>query len=156
MSQIKGSNTKPEIAVRSYLHRNGLRFRIHDKKLPGKPDIALKKYNTAIFIDGCFWHRHVNCKYAYNPKTRKNFWNKKFTDTIKRDIKNNIELEKLGWKSVVIWECETQDQDLLRDQILKIIKLYKKNSHTFDFNFRWITRSKKCWCLFENGQCIRC
>ena len=125
MAGIGSKDTKPEIAVRKFLHAKGLRFRLHRKDLPGKPDIVLGPINLALFINGCFWHRHVNCKYAYNPKTRKNFWNKKFTDTIKRDIKNNIELEKLGWKSVVIWECETQDQDSLRDQILKIIKLYK-------------------------------
>ena len=125
MAAIISKNTKPEITVRKTMYKMGLRYRLHRKDLPGKPDIVLGPINLALFINGCFWHRHVNCKYAYNPKTRKNFWNKKFTDTIKRDIKNNIELEKLGWKSVVIWECETQDQDSLRDQILKIIKLYK-------------------------------
>ena len=125
MAAIISKNTKPEITVRKTMYKMGLRYRLHRKDLPGKPDIVLGLVKLALFINGCFWHRHVNCKYAYNPKTRKNFWNKKFTDTIKRDIKNNIELEKLGWKSVVIWECETQDQDSLRDQILKIIKLYK-------------------------------
>ena len=127
MAAIRSKNTKPEITVRKTMYKMGLRYRLHRKDLPGKPDIVLGPVKLALFVNGCFWHRHVNCKYAYNPKTRKNFWNKKFTDTIKRDIKNNIELEKLGWKSVVIWECETQDQDSLRDQILKIIKLYKIN-----------------------------
>ena len=125
MAAIRSKNTKPEITVRKTMYKIGLRYRLHRKDLPGKPDIVLGPVKLALFVNGCFWHRHVNCKYAYNPKTRKNFWNKKFIDTIKRDIKNNIELEKLGWKSVVIWECETQDQDSLRDQILKIIKLYK-------------------------------
>ena len=125
MAAIRSKNTKPEITVRKTMYKMGLRYRLHRKDLPGKPDIVLGPVKLALFVNGCFWHRHVNCKYAYNPKTRKNFWNKKFTDTIKRDIKNNIELEKLGWKSVVIWECETQDLDSLRDQILKIIKLYK-------------------------------
>ena len=125
MAAIRSKNTKPEITVRKTMYKMGLRYRLHKKDLPGKPDIVLGPVKLALFVNGCFWHRHVNCKYAYNPKTRKYFWNKKFTDTIKRDIKNNIELEKLGWKSVVIWECETQDQDSLRDQILKIIKLYK-------------------------------
>ena len=125
MAAIISKNTKPEITVRKTMYKMGLRYRLHRKDLPGKPDIVLGPVKLALFINGCFWHRHVNCKYAYNPKTRKNFWNKKFTDTLKRDIKNNIELEKLGWKSVVIWECETQDQASLRDQILKIIKLYK-------------------------------
>ena len=127
MAAIRSKNTKPEITVRKTMYKMGLRYRLHKKDLPGKPDIVLGPVKLALFVNGCFWHRHVNCKYAYNPKTRKNFWNKKFTDTIKRDIKNNIELKKLGWESVVIWECETQDQDSLRDQILKIIKLYKIN-----------------------------
>ena len=135
MAAIRSKNTKPEITVRKTMYKMGLRYRLHRKDLPGKPDIVLGPVKLALFVNGCFWHRHVNCKYAYNPKTRKNFWNKKFTDTIKRDIKNNIELEKLGWKSVVIWECETQDQDFLREKILKIIKLYKiKISNTTSNN----------------------
>ena len=121
MSHIKGKNTKPEIAVRKMIYKMGYRYRLHRKDLPGKPDIVFGPMNLALFVNGCFWHRHVNCKYAYNPKTRKNFWNKKFTDTIKRDIKNRIELEKLGWESAVIWECETLDQDVLKDRILNII-----------------------------------
>ena len=121
MSRITAKNTKPEIAVRKMIYKMGYRYRLHRKNLPGKPDIVFGPMNLALFVNGCFWHRHDNCKYTYNPKTRKNFWNKKFTDTIKRDIKNRIELEKLGWKSAVIWECETLDQDVLKDRILNII-----------------------------------
>ena len=109
MSQIRGSDTKPEIAVRSYLHRNGLRFRIHDKKLPGKPDIALKKYRTAVFIDGCFWHRHKGCKYSYTPKSRVKFWRTKFENNIKRDNEVNGLLKDLSWNVVRIWECEISE-----------------------------------------------
>jgi len=112
MSQIRGSDTKPEIAVRSYLHRNGLRFRIHDKKLPGKPDLALKKYNTAIFIDGCFWHRHKGCKYSYTPKSRVKFWRTKFENNIKRDNEVNGLLKDLSWNVIRIWECEISESVL--------------------------------------------
>ena len=121
MSRIKGKNTQPEIAVRKMIYKMGYRYRLHRKDLPGKPDIVFGPMNLALFVNGCFWHRHGNCKYAYNPKTRKNFWNKKFTDTIKRDVKNRIDLERLGWQSAVIWECETLDQDVLRKRIMKII-----------------------------------
>jgi DNA mismatch endonuclease, patch repair protein len=112
MSQIRGSDTKPEIAVRSYLHGNGLRFRIHDKKLPGKPDLALKKYNTAIFIDGCFWHRHKGCKYSYTPKSRVKFWRTKFENNIKRDNEVNGLLKDLSWNVIRIWECEISESVL--------------------------------------------
>ena len=113
MSQIRGSDTKPEIAVRSYLHRNSLRFRIHDKKLPGKPDIALKKYNTAIFIDGCFWHRHKGCKYSYTPKSRVKFWRTKFENNIKRDKIVNAHYTNSNWNHIRLWECEITSEDLV-------------------------------------------
>ena len=120
MSQIRGSDTRPEIAVRSYLHRNGLRFRIHDKKLPGKPDIALKKYNTAIFIDGCFWHRHKGCKYSYTPKSRVKFWRTKFEKNIERDKDVNKLLKDLSWNVIRIWECEISDKKL--EDLISIIR----------------------------------
>ena len=113
MSQIKGSNTKSEIAVRSYLHRNGLRFRIHDKKLPGKPDLALKKYRTAVFIDGCFWHRHKGCKYSYTPKSRVKFWRTKFENNIKRDKIVNAHYTNSNWNQIRLWECEITSEDLV-------------------------------------------
>mgnify|MGYP001250869142 CR=1 FL=1 len=112
MSQIKGSNTKPELIVRSFLHKNGLRFRINDKNLPGKPDIVLKKYQTVIFVDGCFWHRHKGCKYAYNPKSREDFWQKKFKDNIERDNKINNLYARLPWRLIRIWECEINEKKL--------------------------------------------
>ena len=82
MSRIKGKNSKPELLVRSYLHRNGLRYRINKINIPGKPDITLNRYNTLIFVDGCFWHRHKGCKYAYTPKSRKDFWETKFRNKL--------------------------------------------------------------------------
>ncbi|HCO27064.1 MAG: very short patch repair endonuclease [Gimesia sp.] len=113
MSRIKNRDTKPELIVRSLLHRMGYRFRLHRKDLPGKPDIVLPKYKTVIFVHGCFWHRHKGCKYAYNPKSRVDFWKKKFASNVKRDITASKELESNGWKVIIIWECETSDIDAL-------------------------------------------
>ena len=120
MSAIKSKNTKPEIKVRKVLHSMGYRFRLHSKDLPGSPDIVLPKYKTVIFVHGCFWHRHENCKYASTPKTRKEFWNKKFKENIKRDLEIQDKIKNLGWRSVVIWECETKNIENLRDKIIDV------------------------------------
>lgn len=108
MSRIHSRDTKPEKQLRSLLHRAGYRFRMHVKKLPGKPDIVLPKYKTVIFVHGCFWHRHDGCKYAYNPKSRTNFWEEKFRTTIVRDRKKTDELLSAGWRVIVVWECELE------------------------------------------------
>ena len=121
MSAIKSKNTKPEITVRKLLHSMGYRFRLHKKDLPGSPDIVLPKYKTVIFVHGCFWHRHQNCKYASNPKTRVEFWNKKFKDNILRDIKNQERLKSLGLKSKIIWECEIKNKALLINRLQNIL-----------------------------------
>lgn len=110
MSRIKGKNTKPEVLVRSFLHRNGFRFRLHHKDLPGSPDIVLRKYNTVIFVHGCFWHRHSGCPYTTSPKTRKEFWENKFKENTKRDAGNIQKLQAAGWKIIVIWECELKKE----------------------------------------------
>ncbi len=113
MSRIKGKNTKPELIVRKMMHGMGYRFRLHRQDLPGCPDIVLPKYGTVIFVHGCYWHRHKGCRLAYIPKTRVEFWTKKFEGNVKRDRKHRVELKKLGWNVGVIWECETQDHDIL-------------------------------------------
>ena len=109
MSRIKSGNTKPEIVVRSLLHKLGYRFRLHRKDLPGKPDIVLPRYNSVVFVHGCFWHRHNGCKKATVPKTKILFWREKFKGNIERDIKVQEELQSMGWKILIIWECETSD-----------------------------------------------
>lgn len=106
MSKIKGKNTKPEILVRKLLFSYGLRFRLHDKKLPGKPDIVLKKHKTIILVHGCFWHGHQSCKYYVIPKTRTEWWINKINTNIINDDKNITLLKLEGWKVIVIWECE--------------------------------------------------
>jgi DNA mismatch endonuclease (patch repair protein) len=110
MSRIRGKNTKPEMLVRKYIHANGLRYRLHNKNLPGKPDLTLTKYQTVIFVNGCFWHGHKGCKNFVLPKTRAEWWAEKIEETIKRDNKITKELKKHGWNSIVIWECELKPQ----------------------------------------------
>jgi DNA mismatch endonuclease (patch repair protein) len=117
MSAIKSKNTKPEIAVRRLLHSMGYRFRLHRKDLPGSPDIVLPKYKTVIFVHGCFWHRHENCKYASTPKTRKEFWENKFNSNKKRDQKIQKEIIDLGWKFIIIWECEARNIQPLEEKL---------------------------------------
>ena len=113
MSRIRGKDTKPERQVRSLLHAMGYRFRLHRKDLPGRPDIVLPRYRTVIFIHGCFWHRHADCKYAYVPKSRIDFWEKKFSENIERDRASEEKLCELGWHVLVVWECELRNPDSL-------------------------------------------
>ena len=109
MSRIRSTDTKPEMLVRSFLHRNGFRFRLHVKDLPGHPDIVLPKYKTVIEVRGCFWHRHSGCKYATMPSSNTEFWQAKFKQNTKRDKKHAKELKALGWKLIVVWGCETAE-----------------------------------------------
>lgn len=123
MSRIKGKNTKPEVLLRSLLHQAGFRFRIHARNLPGKPDIVLPHYNTVIFVNGCFWHRHKNCKYAYNPKSRQDFWQEKFTRTVQRDREKTEKLIKDGWQVRTVWECELKkDPKAVIDDLISEMK----------------------------------
>ncbi len=117
MSRISSRNTKPEKAVRSLLHRMGYRFRLHRKDLPGKPDIVLPKYRTVVFVHGCFWHRHENCKYTTTPKSNRDFWLEKFKKNIERDIAKTSLLEAAGWKVTVVWQCELSDLDTLEQKL---------------------------------------
>lgn len=122
MSRIKGENTKPERVVRSFLHRQGYRFRLHRRDLPGNPDVVLPKHKTVIFVHGCFWHRHEGCRFAYTPKTRRDFWEEKFRTNVERDVANTKKLEDLGWKVAVIWECQIEEPVQLANRIDAIFK----------------------------------
>ncbi|KQQ78995.1 DNA mismatch endonuclease Vsr [Aureimonas sp. Leaf324] len=106
MSRIRSTNTKPEVTLRKALHRLGFRFRLHGNRLPGKPDIVLPRYRTAIFVHGCFWHRHEGCKVATTPKTNTSFWVDKFNRNVARDAAAAVELQASGWKVLVAWECD--------------------------------------------------
>lgn len=112
MSGIRGRDTKPELVVRKFLHSRGLRYRIAPKNLPGKPDIVLPRYRVAVFINGCFWHRHEGCRYAATPTTRADFWQKKFDANVARDKRAYEQLANLGWRVIVIWECELNTERL--------------------------------------------
>ena len=123
MSRIRGKDTKPELRVRSQLHRMGYRFRLHRKDLPGRPDIVLPKYDTVIFVHGCFWHRHKGCRFAYTPKTRVEFWGTKFEQNVRRDRRNEAALRKRGWRIIRIWECETESFEALARLIRSRMKV---------------------------------
>ena len=124
MSRIKGKDTKPEVLVRKYLFSKGLRFRKNDKRYPGHPDIVLPKYKTIVFVHGCFWHFHVNCRYAVMPSSNVDFWEKKLKGNRLRDERNKKALTEMGWNVIVVWECQLkkdkQDQTL-ENLYLKII-----------------------------------
>lgn len=117
MSRIRSKNTRPELKVRSMLNNMGYRFRLNKKDLPGKPDIVLSKYRTVIFVHGCFWHRHADCKFAYMPKSRSDFWETKFKRNIERHEEVSTHLEKLGWKVITVWECETSAPNELKKML---------------------------------------
>ena len=114
MSRIKNKDTKPEMIVRKYLFAQGFRYRLHDKKLMGKPDLVLPKYRAVIFIHGCFWHRHKDCPLAYTPKSREEFWSKKFESNVKRDKLVMETLHHEGWRILTIWECALRSKDMSR------------------------------------------
>lgn len=121
MSRIRGKDTRTELRVRALLHRLGYRFRLHRKDLPGNPDIVLPKHRTVIFVHGCFWHRHLGCRYAYTPKSRVEFWTKKFSANVERDAKARHALEQAGWQVLVVWECELRDADRLKKRLVSEI-----------------------------------
>jgi DNA mismatch endonuclease, patch repair protein len=118
MSRIRGKNTGPERQLRSLLHQAGFRFRLHQANLPGKPDLVLPRYRTAIFVHGCYWHRHPGCRNATTPATRTDFWLTKFQGTIERDRRAIENLTKMGWRIITVWECElARDADAIVHEI---------------------------------------
>ncbi|WP_345207800.1 very short patch repair endonuclease [Chryseobacterium ginsengisoli] len=126
MQQIKSKNTKPEVLLRKILFSKGYRYRINSKNLPGKPDIVLKKYNTIIFVNGCFWHGHKNCTYFVIPKTNTDFWINKINANKNRDQNNFKSLLKLGWNIITIWECELK-KDNIEKTVNKLIEELQNN-----------------------------
>lgn len=121
MSKIRSSGTKPEILVKKYLFSNGYRFRKNVKSLPGKPDIVLPKYKTVIFVHGCFWHGHKNCRRTALPSTRKSFWKNKIAGNIKRDAQNIKILKKLGWQVLIIWQCKLSNLKVRNKTLNRIL-----------------------------------
>jgi DNA mismatch endonuclease (patch repair protein) len=113
MSGIKGKNTKPERTVRSFLHRAGLRFRLHDRSLPGSPDLVFHQHQTVVQVHGCYWHQHPGCRFAYTPKSNAKFWREKLNGNVIRDQKNSALLRRLGWRVLTVWECQVNRPKLL-------------------------------------------
>ena len=120
MSRIRSSNTKPERMVRSLLHRMGYRFRLNRKDLPGTPDIVLPRHKAVVLVHGCYWHRHPDCRYAYTPKSRVEFWQAKFDANVERDKRVEAELVALGWRVFTVWECEVKSGDGLIERLQQI------------------------------------
>ncbi|OYU12834.1 MAG: very short patch repair endonuclease [Comamonadaceae bacterium PBBC1] len=123
MSGIRSKDTKPELIVRKYLHAQGFRFRLNVNSLPGRPDLVLPRWRTVVFVHGCFWHRHAGCRFTYTPKSRTEFWQKKFEQNIQRDAAAVLALKKLGWHVIVLWECTLKNngcQPTLAELAVKI------------------------------------
>ncbi len=113
MGRIRGKDTKPEMLVRRLAHRLGFRFRLHRRDLPGSPDLVFPGRRKVVFVHGCYWHRHPGCRLAYQPKSNEDFWNAKFAANVARDQQALADLSKQGWDTLVIWECEAKDSDLV-------------------------------------------
>jgi DNA mismatch endonuclease (patch repair protein) len=118
MAKVRGKDTGPELVVRRVAHGLGLRFRLHRRDLPGRPDLVFARYHLAVFVHGCFWHRHENCKRATMPGTRAGFWEAKFKSTVERDARQQSALEVAGWRVLTLWECDLKDRTQLAEQLL--------------------------------------
>lgn len=121
MSAIKGRDTTPEMRVRAYLHAAGLRYRLHDRSLPGRPDLVFPGHRVALFVHGCFWHRHPGCRFATVPASNVDFWLHKFEANVTRDRIKEEQLARLGWTVLRIWECETEDMEQIDGIFWKIV-----------------------------------
>jgi DNA mismatch endonuclease (patch repair protein) len=121
MSGIRGKDTLPELQVRRFLHGTGLRFLLHARHLPGRPDVVLPKHETVVFVHGCFWHRHHSCKYAYEPASNRRFWRNKFLDNVARDKRVKSQLRRAGWRVLVVWECAAGNKERLARLVTSIL-----------------------------------
>ena len=130
MSRIRSAHTQPEIVVRKFLHAQGFRYTLHNKKLPGRPDIVLPKYKTIVFIHGCFWHGHANCKYYVVPKTRTEWWLNKINTNKDNDTKAIKALKKEGWKIIIIWECNLKPAKIEKTLASLLKKVERDSCHS--------------------------
>ena len=122
MAGIRGQNTRPEMVVRRIAHRMGLRFRLYRKDIPSRPDLVFPKHRVAVLVHGCFWHQHDGCRYAHIPKSRVRYWTEKFSQNVARDRRNEEALRDVGWRVVVIWECETGDKQLVERKLASSVR----------------------------------
>lgn len=121
MSQIRGKGTKPEMVVRRLIHSMGFRYRLHDNKLPGKPDLVFSRQKKVVFVHGCFWHLHDHCKKARPPKSNVDYWYPKLQGNKNRDLLNRQKLESMGWSILTVWECELNDLDALKNKVIDFL-----------------------------------
>ena len=133
MAAVKGKDTKPEMLVRRYIHAAGYRYGLHNKKLPGKPDIVLRRLKTVIFIHGCFWHGHENCKYFRLPKTDVEFWQTKIARNRERDAHVMEQLQALGWRVIIVWECELKPKEKREETLKKLVHQLSLNNNAYLF-----------------------
>lgn len=131
MSRIHGRDTKPELIIRTLLHRAGYRFKIGDKTLPGRPDIVLPRHGLAIFVHGCFWHRHSNCKLASTPKTNRRYWREKFANNQRKDARAKRQLNALGWRVLTLWECRIMKAP--EATLNRILKKLESNADAYEY-----------------------
>lgn len=122
MARIRAKDTRPEVVVRRAAHALGLRFRLHRSDLPGSPDLVFPRYRRALFVHGCFWHRHQNCRLAYSPRTNAEFWKAKFERNVERDARAIEALRQAGWKTSIIWECETRQAGTVPEKLSGLFK----------------------------------
>lgn len=130
MARVRGKDTAPELRVRRIAHGMGLRFRLHRKDLPGKPDLVFTKHRLVVFVHGCFWHRHPGCSRASTPATRPDFWQAKFESNTARDRRQEADLHDLGWKVLVFWECELKDDDSVAAALAEAVRARRPKSPT--------------------------
>jgi len=126
MASIRSKDTEPEQIVRSFLHKRGFRFKLYNDTLPGKPDITLAKFDTVVFVNGCFWHCHSGCKRATIPKSNRRYWKSKLENNVKQLDNNKRRLRRLGWKVIEIWECEIKDQKKIEKRFVKLLNQKRK------------------------------
>ncbi len=132
MANIRSKDTKPEVLVRKAIHKAGYRYRLNTKIGRIRPDIVLTKLKVAIFVHGCYWHRHAECKLCYMPKTRIEFWNKKFTENMERDKRVELTLKSQGWRVAVFWECATRNEERLKTEINNLVSWLESKEQSFE------------------------
>ncbi|MBJ2185922.1 very short patch repair endonuclease [Paramuribaculum intestinale] len=131
MSSIRSTDTKPEMIVRKYLHANGFRYGLHNQKLPGHPDIVLRKYQTIVFINGCFWHGHKGCRHYTVPKSNTSYWTAKVRRNVERDAENITKLKSKGWRVITIWECELKS-DIRENTLANLVRMLHQKAVEYD------------------------
>mgnify|MGYP000976670201 CR=1 FL=1 len=144
MSRIRGTDTHPEMMVRKWLWLNGYRYRLHRKNLPGKPDIVLPKYRVVIFVHGCFWHRH-GCHSTTAPESRRDFWNEKFQENVRRDKRNIEALLESAWRVLVVWECTLRGKNAIPDQVAEQIICFMNSEQSFSETYVGLAKDTLKW-----------